>query len=238
MPSRSPFTADGPSTRGARRCGLAVVLLGTLAVFGQARGADLEEVLAGHNANVRRAIDCIDTLWVEQEMLEPQPDGTNKRALAVLTYGRSGVMTREEVSSDLGYPAGRYSLLSLIGPELTESEYSVELRGIEEMEGRECYRLSVTALSRDADHFDGDVWIETSGLGLVRIAGEVADSPFPLVRITLDKAFEPGPGGFWLLRRRSGEAEAQIGFIRKSGRRHVFYYDYFVGTSGEEWCGE
>lgn len=199
---------------------------------------DLLEVLARHNANIRRAIDCIDTLRVEQEMLEPQPDGTSKRGLAVLTYGRSGAMRREELSSNLGYPAGSYSLLSLIGPELSGSEYAVELVGTEEMEGRECYRLKVTALKRDADHFDGDAWIETTGFGLVRLAGEVADAPFPLVRITLDKAFEPGPGGFWLLRRRSGEAEAQIGFIRRSGRRHVFYYDYLVGTSPDGRCAE
>ena len=148
----------------------------------------------------------------------------------------AGVIHRQEVRwfRQIGDIAGQIAGLATI----VVSRDDQLLRGVEEMEGRECYRLTVTALERDADHFDGDVWIETGNFGLVRIVGEVADSPFPLVRITLDKVFEPGPGGFWLLRRRSGEAEAQIGFIKKSGRRHVFYYDYFVGTSGEEWCGE
>jgi hypothetical protein len=220
------------------RIPLTAALLGIFLSAAQAESVDLDELLARHNRNIRRAIDCIDTLRVEQEILEPQPGGTAKRGIAVLTYGRSGAMERTEISSDLGYPAGNYTLLSLTGPELSRSEYDIELIGVEEMEGRECYRLSVTALRRDADHFDGDVWIETTSFGLVRIEGEVADAPFPLVRITLDKAFEPGPAGFWLLRRRSGEADAKIGFIEKSGTRHVFYYDYSVGTAEDEWCDE
>ncbi|MCK4410512.1 MAG: hypothetical protein KAW67_10515 [Candidatus Eisenbacteria sp.] len=191
----------------------------------------LEDVLAGYNANIHDAIAAIETLRVEQEMLEPTKEDGEKRALALLLYSRGEGMRREERSSDLGHPVGEYELRSLVGPELPPAEYDVLLTGVEDMDGRRCYRLSVTAIERDVEHFDGTVWVEVGSLGLVRILGQVADPPFPVERITLDKAFEPVPEGFRLLRRHTGEIDIRLAFVRRHGMMHIFYADYAIVTS-------
>lgn len=191
----------------------------------------VEDVLAGYNANIIDAMAVVETLRVEQEMLEPTKSGGEKRALALLTYSRAEGMQREERSSDLGHPVGEYELRSLVGPELLLAEYDVLLAGVEDMEGRRCYRLSVTAIERDVEHFDGTVWVEVGSLGLVRILGEVADPPFPVEKITLDKAFEPVPEGLWLLRRHTGEIDIRLAFVSRHGLMHIFYTDYTIVTS-------
>ncbi len=191
----------------------------------------LEEVLEGYNASIRGAMAAIETLRVEQEMLEPTKEGGEKKALASLFYRRAEGMRREELSSDLGHPVGEYELRSLVGPELLPGEYDILLAGVEDMEGRRCHMLSVTATLRDVAHFDGTVWVEVGSLGLVRIIGEVADPPFPVERIKLDKAFEPVPEGFWLLRRHTGEVDIRLGFVRRHGMMHIFYTDYAIVTS-------
>ena len=126
---------------------------------------------------------------------------------------------------------GEYELRSLVGPELPSGEYGVLLVGVEDMEGRRCYKLSVTAIERDIEHFDGTVWVEVGSLGLVRITGEVADPPFSVERVTLDKAFEPVPEGFRLLRRHTGEIDIRLAFVRRHGTMHIFYTDYVIVTS-------
>jgi hypothetical protein len=220
----------------------AVVLLCAVCAFSVGQAAEpaavdsigtpsLEDVLEGYNANIRGAMAAIEALRVEQEMLEPTEEGGEKRALAALLYDRVEGMQREELSSDLGHPVGEYELRSLVGPELLRNEYDVLLAGVEDMEGRRCHRLSVTATRRDVEHFDGTVWVDVGSLGLVRIIGEVADSPFPIERIRLDKAFEPVPEGFWLLRRHTGEVDIRLGFIRRHGVMHIFYTDYAITTS-------
>ncbi len=191
----------------------------------------LKEVLAGYNANIQDAMAAIETLRVEQEMLEPAKGGGEKQAQALLSYSRREGMRREEHSSDLGHPVGEYELRSLVGPELPSGEYDVLLAGVEDMEGRRCYKLSVTAIERDIEHFDGTVWVEVGSLGLVRITGEVADPPFPVERITLDKAFELVPEGFRLLRRHTGEIDIRLAFVRRQGTMHIFYTDYVIVTS-------
>ncbi len=191
----------------------------------------LEEVLDGYNANIRLAMAEIETLRVEQEMVEPTKDGGEKRALAVLTYSRRDGMNRKELSGDLGHPVGEYKLESLVGPELAAEGYDVSLAGMEEMEGRRCYRLSVTAIERDTGHFDGTVWVEVGTLGLVRIIGEVADPPFPVQRVKLDKAFEPTPEGHRLLRRHTGEIDIKLALISRHGLMHIFYTDYSITLS-------
>ena len=191
----------------------------------------LEDVLEGYNANIRGAMVAIETLGVKQEMLEPTKEDGEKRALASLSYRRAEGMQREELSSDLGHPVGEYELQSLVGPELLPDEYDILLTGIEEMEGRRCHRLSVTAIRRDVEHFDGTVWVEVGSLGLVRIIGEVADPPFPVERVKLDKAFEPVPEGFRLLRRHTGEIDIRLGFVHRHGMMHIFYTDYAIVTS-------
>ncbi|MFH1865236.1 MAG: hypothetical protein ABIK85_05075 [Candidatus Eisenbacteria bacterium] len=209
----------------------------TAARSAETAGADstvllsLEEVLEGYNANISRAMAAIETLRVEQEMVEPAKDGGEKRALAVLHYNRVDGMSREELSGNLGHPVGEYQLSSLVGPELPSSEYDTLLASVEEMEGRRCYRLSVTAIERDTRHFDGTVWVEVGSLGLVRIIGEVADPPFPVQRIKLDKAFEPTPEGFRLLRRHTGEIDIKLALISRHGMMHIFYTDYAIASS-------
>lgn len=190
----------------------------------------LDDVLAGYNANIRNAMAAIETLSVKQEMVEPTEEGGEKRALALLSYSRGEGMQREELSSGLGHPVGEYELRSLVGPELLRAEYDVILAGVEEMEGRRCHRLSVTAIERDVEHFDGTVWVEVGSLGLVRITGQVADPPFSIERITLDKAFEPVPEGFQLLRRHTGEIDIRLTFISRHGMMHIFYTDYAIVT--------
>ena len=191
----------------------------------------LEELLQGYNENIGRAAVLIDSLRVNQEMVEPTEDGSSKGARAVLSYSRDEGMGREELFSDLGHPVGEYQLSSLVGPALVPDEYDVTLVGVEGMEGRSCYRLDVTAVERDADHFDGSVWVEVGSLGLVRITGVVADPPFPVRRIGLDKAFEPVPEGFRLLRRHTGEIDIRMGFIKRQGTMHIFYTDYELTLS-------
>jgi hypothetical protein len=191
----------------------------------------LDDVLAGYNANISDAMAAIETLRVEQEMLEPTKGGGEKRALASLCYSRGRGMQREERSSDLGHPVGEYGLRSLVGPELPPTEYDVLLAGIEDMEAYLCYKLSVTAIERDVEHFDGTVWVEVESLGLVRIIGQVADPPFPVEKITLDKAFEPVPEGFRLLRRHTGEIDIRLAFVSRHGMMHIFYTDYEIVTS-------
>ncbi len=191
----------------------------------------LEEILARFNARIEQTRDAVDTLRVSQEMIEPQEDGTLRKASAILVYGRSRGMVREEISSELSHPAGNYTLASLIGPRLEPSEYVIELTGREEMEGHDCYRVAVTAIERDRHHIDGTVWISTTGFAPVRIVGEVSDPPFPLVMIKLDKSFELREGGLWLLRRHTGEVEVSLMVAKKTGLRHIFYDDY-VFSSG------
>jgi hypothetical protein len=191
----------------------------------------LDEVLAGYNARIRDAMAAIDTLRVTQEMVEPAEDGEKKGALAVLTYRRGDGMEREELSSNLGHPTGEYKLASLVGPEILVDEYDAVLVGVEEKEGRSCYRVNVTALERDTDHFDGDVWIDVDSFGLVRITGEVADPPFPVRRVRLDKAFEPVPEGLYLLRRHTGEVDIKLALLNRHGLMHIFYTDYSLSLT-------
>ena len=197
-----------------------------------ADSVDLASLIESYNLKIERTADAIDSLTVRQEMIEPQPDGSVRTATAVLAYGKGGEMQREELSSDLAYPAGEYRLQSLIGPLLAPAEYAVSLGGVEEMEGHRCYRLDVRALVRDADHFDGVVWISTADPGPVRIVGEVADPPFPAVWIRLDKTFERHPNGVWLLHRHTGEVEVSLLVARKKGLRHIFYEEYSIECEG------
>ncbi len=193
--------------------------------------AALEDILARYNGNVERALDSIDSLRVVQDMFEPQPDGTQKTAQAILTYTRDGGMVREEVRSELEYPAGDYTLRSLVGPTLEASEYVIELECREEMDGHDCYRLSLEAVVRDVDHVDGTIWISVEHLTPVRIVAEVSDPPFPITEIRLDKSFAPEPCGLWFVRRHSGGGEATLLLVRRRGVRHIFYDDYVVTTT-------
>lgn len=188
----------------------------------------VDEILARYNEGVRRALDGIEGLRVAQTMFEPQDDGSTKRACAVLSYARGSGMTREETFSELSYPAGEYTLSSVVGPELDPSEYSIEYAGVEEQEGVLCHRLEVTATARDHSHFDGSIWISTESFAPVRIVGKVADPPFPAKEIRLDKIFALGPHGLWLVRRHVGEGEFRFFFIAKRGERRLYYDDYEV----------
>jgi hypothetical protein len=193
-------------------------------------GLSVAEILVGYNASIARAMAEIESLRVEQEMVEPTDEGGEKRATAVLTYRLGDGMERDELSSDIGHPVGDYSLESLVGPEILPLEYDVVLEGVEDMGGRPCYRLALTATERDSRHFDGTVWVDADGLGLVRITGEVADAPFPVQRIWLDKEFEPVSEGFRLLRRHATEIDIRFAFITKHGVAHIEYTNYSVRT--------
>lgn len=191
---------------------------------------DLIDILARYNAVIVRERAVIESLRVEQTMIEPQEDGSSKTSEAVLVYTRADGMERREIFSEITHPAGDYTLDSLIGPELRSDEYDLRYVGNDTVAGEETYHISVTALVRDRRHFDGDVWISTRDLGPVRVTGEVADPPFPVVLITLDKSFEPVPESLRLLRRHSGEVEVNLLLGKKRGLRHIFYDDYRVGT--------
>ena len=189
---------------------------------------DVADLLARYNARIARTLQDIETLTVEQDMVEPQDDGSPKRAHAVLSYERGAGLTREETFSDLRYPAGEYTLESLVGPALDPAEYSVTLEASEEMNGHACCRLSVKAVKRDAKHIDGVVWISAQAAAPVRIKATVADPPFPASEIRLDKSFEPDASGPWLLRSHVGEAEVRLLWTKKSGTRRISYDQYLV----------
>ncbi len=196
-------------------------------------GPDVGRLLRDYNASIERALSEIDSLTVRQLIYEPQEDGADKRAEAMLTYSRAGGMSRRIQYSEIAHLVGNYTLRSLVGPAIDTLQYRVEYEGVEEKEGRPCHRLAVTALARDADHFDGTVWISAEEPGPVRIVGRVADPPFPAVEVLLDKAFEPGPDGIWLVRRHTGEAEVKL-LVTRRGTRHIFYEDYHVKLARPE----
>jgi hypothetical protein len=201
-------------------------------------GAPLpDDVVSIYNASIRAAMDTIARLTVNQEMLEPMDDGDDHRASAVLVYTKGEGMERHESESTIGHPKGEYTLASLVGPELSTEDYEVQVIGVEEKDGRNCYRLDVSAQERDSKHFDGSVWVTTDGAHLVRITGSVADPPFPVESVSLDKAFEPVPGGLWLLRRHTGEVVLHAGFVRRTGVIHIFYDNYSVSFEGESGAG-
>jgi hypothetical protein len=108
--------------------------------------------------------------------------------------------------------------------------------GIEEKDGHRCYRVELRARVRDVDHIDGTVWIDVENPGPVRVVGAVSDPPFPASQILLDKAFEPGPGGLWLVSRHRGEVEVGLLFMRKRGERTILYEDYEVGLAAIPGC--
>jgi hypothetical protein len=193
---------------------------------------DVEALLGAYNDGIERALTEIESLSVEQVIFEPQSDGSSRRAEAVLTYARGEKMHREVTVSEISHLVGRYTLTSLIGPVIDTSEYVVEYEGLEEKEEHACHRLSLTAVARDADHFDGTIWISIDEPGPVRIVGAVADPPFPAVRVTLDKAFLRGPEGIWLVRRHTGEAEVRL-LVSRTGTRHIFYDGYDVSLASE-----
>jgi len=188
----------------------------------------IEALLERYDTGILRTRSLIESLSVNQVMVEPQKSGISKRATAVLTYVAGERMTREELSSELSYPAGEYTLESLTGPELGVDEYSLTLSGTEELEETLCYRVDVRAVLRDMHHFDGTIWISVVDHGPVRIVGEVADPPFPVTEITLDKSFGPYGDGMRLLTRHSGEVEVNLILGRKRGLRHIFYEDYSI----------
>lgn len=188
---------------------------------------DLSELLRDYNAGIERAMSSVESLRVEQLMFEPQEDGSTRRAEAVLTYSKTAGMTREVGFSEISHLVGKYTLMSLVGPRIDTLEYEVVYSGVEAKEGRSCHKLSLTALKRDADHFDGTLWVSVDAPGPVRIVGTVADPPFPAVRVTLDKAFDLAPGGIWLVRRHTGEAEVRL-LVTRRGTRHIFYDGYRV----------
>jgi hypothetical protein len=185
------------------------------------------EVLELYNAEISRAVSAVGSLWVQQTMLEPQDDGSVKSAEATLSYEAGGEMVRDILRSELSHMYGSYTLQSLVGPRIEGSEYEVVQEGVEEKEGHACYRLLLRALVRDADHFDGIIWISREHPGPVRITGAVADPPFPVTEIRLDKAFELMPCGLWMVRRHTGEVEVSL-FGRRRGVRHIFYDGYDI----------
>ncbi len=195
----------------------------------------VSEVLELYNAEISRSLAAVESLRVEQTFLEPQDDGSVKRAEAVLSYTMGGKVVREVLHCELSHMVGRYTLQSLVGPRIDGSEYETVLEGVEEKEGYACYRLALRALVRDADHFDGTVWISREHPGPVRIIGAVADPPFPATEIRLDKAFELRPCGLWMVRRHTGEVEVSL-FGRRRGVRHIFYdgYDIRLGAAASQ----
>lgn len=188
----------------------------------------LARILAGYNDGIARALACVESLRVTQETYEPTGGRPDRRATATLVYARGEPMKRLVRSSNLAYPAGDCTLGSLVGPALDTLGYTITVAGAETMEGVPCFRLDVVARVRDVDHFDGSVWVSTDALEPVRIVGEVADPPFPLREIRLDKTFEPVEKGLRLLRRHTGEVQAGAVLGRKRGLRHIFYEDYRV----------
>jgi len=223
-PNRYIALALGVALVGA----LAAALAGAPAAPGGAADADLALIVERYNAALDLATASIDSLRVTQTMTEPQSDGTERTATAVLRYARGGEMERRVLSSNLSYPAGEFTLASLLGPRLDPAEYSMRLEGDEHLEGTPCHRLSVEALRRDVSHLDGTVWVSTASGGPVRIVGAVADPPFPVAEVRLDKRFVPGPLGFAVLRCHVGEVRVGLLLGGRRGTRAITYSRYVV----------
>ena len=238
MDGHEMVTAEATQRRGLySRVGAALLacwmLLWSVVPCSARPAPDLSDILTRYNAAIVYERTAVESLRVVQTMIEPQEDGSTRTSEAILAYTRSEGMKREEVFSEITHPAGEYTLDSLIGPELWPDEYDLECVGVDTMADEEAYHLTVTATVRDRRHFDGDVWISASDFTLVRITGRVADPPFPVTLITLDKSFQPGPQGLRLLRRHSGEVEVDLLLGTKRGLRHIFYDDYRVSMCDE-----
>ncbi len=139
---------------------------------------------------------AVESLRVCQDMDEPQTDGTTRHARAVLSYARGEGMERRVLSSNLAYPAGEYTLTSLIGPILEPSEYRIRLEGTTVVDGVDCHHLVVEAIKRDKDHLDGEVWVSRSSFALVRILGQGLRSAVSARRDPARQAVRAGPRGF------------------------------------------
>jgi len=196
--------------------------------------ADVASIVERHNAHIRRALGTIESLSVQQDMYEPQADGRTLHARAVLQYAAAEGMTREVLASNLSYPAGEYTLATLVGPSLDPSEYRVRLDGEETLDGVDCYRLAAEAIVRDRHHLDGHVWVSRVDCSLVRVSGRVSAPPFPITEILLDKRFAPGPSGFSLLRSHAGEVRAGLVLGRKRGARNISYSAYVINGTAED----
>ncbi len=217
------------SAAGTAFCALLAVLCASSPCGGVDSWApELVDILSRYNAVIVWERAAVESLSVRQTMVEPQADGSTKTSEAALEYTVEGGMERHVIFSEISNPAGEYTLDSLIGPELRDGEYALEYAGCDTVEGEATYHVRVTAVSRDSRHFDGDIWISSADFTPVRVAGQVADAPFPVVLITLDKSFKPGPGGLRLLHRHSGEVEVNLLFGTRRGLRHIFYDDYEV----------
>jgi len=189
---------------------------------------ETSDLLAAYNATIEAAMTRIESLQVRQEIVEPCEGGPHRTATALLVYERGRGLTRTLVESNLRYPSGKYRLESLVGPRINPQEYRVTVVGREYMEGETCLRIDVEALERDVDHFDGSIWISLMDSGPVRVAGSVADPPFPAREILLDKSFEVVGEGLRLVRRHTGEVEVGALLGGQRGVRHIFYENYIV----------
>ena len=82
--------------------------------------------------------------------------------------------------------------------DIVPANYSFSFVGLENCEGRECYRLSITPKRKEKYLIDGQIWIDAEDWGIVRIQGSPAKRPSFWARQThIDRRYKRIEG-MWL----------------------------------------
>ena len=125
------------------------------------------------------------------------------------------------MNAELDAAAGKQKVDSSITP----ANYSAQLMGTEERNGRECYVLALTPRHANKYLFVGRIWVDKEDAAIARVEGEPAKSPsFWVLKAPFVREYQR-IGGFWLPAR--DETHSQIRFAGEYILR-VQYADYEI----------
>ena len=110
------------------------------------------------------------------------------------------------MNAELDAAAGKQKVDSSITP----ANYTAQLMGTEERNGRDCYVLALTPRHANKYLFVGRIWVDKEDAAIARVEGEPAKSPsFWVVKAPFVREYQR-IGGFWLPAR--DETRSQIRF--------------------------
>lgn len=94
---------------------------------------------------------------------------------------------------------------------LTEANYSFSLVGREQMDGRDCYVLNVSARTRSKFLYDGKIWVDAEDFAVVHIRARPAKNPsFWIKRVDIEHQYEK-IGAFWLPKTNQSTSSVRLG---------------------------
>ncbi len=110
---------------------------------------------------------------------------------------------------------------------ITPHNYTFRLLGEQDVDGYHCYHFQATPNRRAKYLFEGEVWVDTHDLAIVRIAGHPARNPsFWITRINWVRDYRK-VGDFWLPARDNTDVHVRI-----FGEKHltIDYGHYLVNS--------